>query len=151
MKNILCLFLGCLLLLTCKNNDDDNNNQNNQFLPDIAFDTGTLINLNLAQYSDLQFANNYYILNSNYGINGVVLFYAGGNNYNAFELSDPNHALRTCSTLTVEGVIASCDCDDHDKRYDILTGQPQEGTTGSYGLKRYFVEKNGDIIRVWNN
>jgi nitrite reductase/ring-hydroxylating ferredoxin subunit len=150
MKKIVFLLLCCCLVWSCNKNDDDSNT-NNQFLPNYTFDTGTLINLSLPQYSDLQFANNYVILNSNYGINGVVVFYAGGNNYNAFELSDPNHALRTCSTLTVEGVIASCDCEDHDKRYDILTGQPQEGTSGSYGLKRYFVQRNGDIIRVWNN
>ena len=151
MKKILFLLLCCCLLWSCKKNDDDNNNNNNQYLPNYSFDTGTLINTNLIPYNDLLFPNNYVVLNSNYGINGVVVFYAGGNNYNAFELSDPNHALRTCSTLTVEGVIASCDCEDHDKRYDILTGQPQEGTSGSYGLKRYFVEKTGDIIRVWNN
>ena len=150
MKKILFLLLCCCLVWSCNKNDDDINT-NNQFLPNYTFDTGTLINLSLPQYSDLQFANNYITLDSPYGINGIVLFYAGGNNYNAFELSDPNHALRTCSTLTVEGVIASCDCDDHDKRYDILTGQPQEGTSGSYGLKRYFVERTGDIIRVWNN
>ena len=151
MKNVLTLLICCCLVWSCKKNDDDNTNYNNQYLPNYSFNTGDLINLSLPQYTDLQFPNNYVVLDPPYGINGVVVFYAGGNNYNAFELSDPNHELRDCSSLTVEGVIASCDCDDHDKRYDILTGQPQEGTTGSYGLKRYFVEKTGDIIRVWNN
>ncbi len=147
-KNAFVLIL-CLTILSCKKNDDDNI-QNNQYIPDITFNTGDLINLSLPQYSDLQFAGNYYITPSNYGVNGVVVYYAGNNNYSAFELSDPNHPLRDCSTLTVEGVLATCTCDDS-KTYDILTGQPQEGTTGNYGLKRYFVEKTGDIIRVWNN
>ena len=29
-----------------------------------------------------------------------------------FELSDPNHPIQHCSTLTVDGVIATCSCDD---------------------------------------
>ncbi|PNQ75052.1 hypothetical protein C1T31_02645 [Hanstruepera neustonica] len=149
MKKIALVLILCLTLSSC-NKNDDNIIQNNQYIPDIAFDTGELINLSLPQYSDLRFAGNHYITPSNYGVNGVVVYNAGNNNFSAFELTDPNHALRNCSTLTVEGVLATCDCDDS-KTYDILTGQPQEGTTGIYGLKRYFVEKTGDIIRVWNN
>ncbi len=150
MKRTLIVICTCLLALACKSDDDNNNNINNQFLPNIVFNTGTLINTNLPQYSNLQFPNNYITLNSNYGINGVVLFYAGGNNYNAFELTDPNHEISNCSNLTVEGVIATCNCDIA-KEYDILTGLPQEGTTGNYGLRRYFVEVNGNIIRIYNN
>lgn len=149
MKSTIVLLISFIILWSCKNNDDDSL-QNNQYIPNIAFNTGDLINLTLPQYSDLQFAGNHYITPSNYGVNGVVIYYAGNNNYNAFELSDPNHELRNCSTLTVEGVLATCDCNDS-KTYDILTGQPQEGTTGNYGLKRYFVERTGNIIRVWNN
>lgn len=149
MKKIALVLILCLTLSSC-NKNDDNIIQNNLYLPNYSFNTGTTINLSLPQYADLQFPNNYVTLGSPYGINGIVVYYAGGNNYSAFELSDPNHELRNCSTLTVEGVLATCDCDDS-KTYDILTGQPQEGTTGIYGLKRYFVEKTGDIIRVWNN
>jgi hypothetical protein len=90
------------------------------------------------------------ILNSPYGINGVVLYYAGGSNYSAFEITDPNHPISNCSTLSVEGIIATCDCDDGNS-YDILNGIGRTGTTGSYSLKRYFVEVNGSIIRVYNN
>ena len=150
MKVLFSFLMITLIFFSCKKNDDDNVNRDNQFLPNYAFNTGTLINLSLPQYGDLQFANNYITLDSPYGINGVVLFYAGGTNYNAFELTDPNHAIQTCSVLTVEGVIATCTCTDA-KSYDILTGQPQEGTTGQYGLKRYFVQKTGNIIRVYNN
>ena len=151
MKRTLVAILITVLVFACKSDDDSNNeNLNNQFLPNILFDTGTLINTNLPQYSDLLFPNNKVILNSNYGINGVVVFYAGGSNYNAFELTDPNHEVSNCSILTVDGIIATCSCSDENS-YDILTGQPQEGTTGNYGLKRYFVEVNGNIIRVFNN
>jgi hypothetical protein len=138
------------MIVSCNKSDDNNDNNNNQYIPDVAFDTGNLVNTNLPQYSQLQYANNYVILNNNYGLNGVVLYYAGGDIYSAFELSDPNHPLATCSTLTVEGLIATCNCDDGNS-YEILNGIGQTGTTGNYALKRYFVEVNGNIIRVYNN
>jgi hypothetical protein len=109
-----------------------------------------LVNTNLPQYSQLKYANNHVILNNNYGVNGVVLFHAGGQMYSAFEISDPNHALGTCSVLTVEGFVATCNCDDGNS-YDILNGDLLPGTTGAYTLKRYFVEVNDNIIRVYNN
>ncbi|PWK18942.1 hypothetical protein [Xanthomarina spongicola] len=149
MNRIVSIILLVILIVSCNKNDDDGNT-NNQFLPNVTFDTGTLVNTSLPQYSDLQFANNFVILNNNYGINGVVLFYAGGDNYSAFELSDPNHALSGCSTLSVDGVIATCDCEDGNS-YEILNGTGQTGTTGNYALKRYFVEPAGNIIRVYNN
>ncbi|TYA52987.1 hypothetical protein [Formosa maritima] len=148
MNRILSIFLFSFLIVSCNKNDDDNNN--NQYLPNISFDSGTLVNTNLPQYSSLQFPNNHVILNNNYGINGVVLYHAGLGNYSAFELSDPNHILQGCSTLSVNGVLAVCDCDDGNT-YDILNGVGQPGTTGNYALKRYFVEVSGNIIRVYNN
>ncbi|MFL0353435.1 hypothetical protein [Xanthomarina sp. GH4-25] len=149
MNRIYSIILLALIVASCNKSDDDANT-NNQYLPNINFDTGTLVNTNLQPYDVLQFPNNYVILNNNYGINGVVLFYAGGDNYSAFELSDPNHALSDCSTLSVEGVIATCDCDDGNS-YEILNGIGQTGTTGNFALKRYFVEVTGNIIRVYNN
>lgn len=134
--------------MSCSKSDDVNSN--NPFIPNYAFDTGGLINTNLPQYNNLNFPGNHIILRSPYGVNGVVVYFAGGELYSAFELSDPNHNLSACSTLTVEGVIASCGCDD-DNAYDILSGSRVEGTTGQYVLKRYFVEANDNIIRVYNN
>ena len=139
------LFL--LFLMGCSNNDPIINNPN---LPNYTFDTGNLVNINLPQYSNLQFPGNFKILDGPYGINGVVLYYAGGSNYSAFEISDPNHALSNCSTLSVEGIIATCNCNDGNS-YDIINGIGRTGTTGSYTLKRYHVEVNGSIIRVFNN
>jgi len=147
MKKILFITTMCLFIVACSKSDNGNNN--NQFLPNVVFDTGGLINTNLPQFNSLQFPGNHILLSNNYGLNGVVVYYSGSS-YNAFELSDPNHALEGCSILTINGVIATCGCLDA-KQYDILTGQPQQGTTGQYGLKRYFVEVNGNIIRVYNN
>ncbi|RSK41813.1 hypothetical protein [Mangrovimonas spongiae] len=149
MKNALLLGLFAFIFVTsCSKSDDDNDN--NQNLPNVAFDTGTLINTNLPQFNNLTFPNNPVVIdNSAYGINGIVVMNTGSG-YNAFEITDPNHNLRTCSKLTVEGIIATCNCDD-DNSYDVLTGLGREGTTGQYALRRYFVEVNGNIIRVWNN
>ena len=150
MKKILILLLLALVFSTsCKKNDDDNLTSNPN-IPNAVFDTGNAINTSLPQYNQLQFPGNYVILNnSNYGINGVVLYYSGAS-YSAFELSDPNHSLNSCSILSVEGVIATCTCDDGNS-YEIIGGTPNQGTTGQYTLKRYVVEVNGNIIRVYNN
>jgi hypothetical protein len=149
MRSISLILLSLLLLISCSKSDS-NSFLNSSYVPNIAFDTGDLINTTFTQYNELRFAGNYVTLDSPYGLNGFVLFYAGGDNYSAFELTDPNHILTACSRLTVEGVIASCLCDDGNS-YDILTGQGQENTTGQFTLKRYFVEVNGNIIRVYNN
>ncbi len=132
------------------NCSSDDNVINNPNIPNYSFDTGNLINTNLPQYNSLKFAGNSITLDNPYGYNGLVLYYAGNNQYSAFELSDPNHQITNCSKLTVEGVIATCNCDDGNS-YDILTGSPASGTTGGYTLKPYFVEVNGAIIRVYNN
>ena len=148
MKQFILIALISLTLFNCKKNDD--NIQNNPFIPNIAFDTQTLINTNLPQYNDLNFPGNHITLNNNYGLNGVVLQYSGGANYNAFELTDPSHAISNCSGLTIQNGLATCGCDDA-KEFDIVTGQPFNGTASQYTLKRYFVEINGNIIRVYNN
>ncbi|MCX7551030.1 hypothetical protein [Xanthomarina sp. F2636L] len=148
MNRILSIIILTLIIVSCSKSDDNNNN--NQYIPNVAFDTGNLVNTNLPQYSSLKYANNSVVLNNNYGINGVVLYFAGGTNYSAFEISDPNHPLSDCSKLTVNDLIATCDCDDGNS-YEILNGTGRTGTNGHYALKRYYVEVIGDIIRVYNN
>lgn len=148
MKKTSLIVLLLLLFIACSKSDDGNSR--NPFIPNYEFDTGSLINTNLPQYNNLKFPGNHIILNDPYGVNGVVVYYAGGDLYSAFELSDPNHALSACSTLSVEGVIATCGCDDNNA-YDVLGGSRTEGTTGQYTLKRYFIEANANIIRVYNN
>ena len=146
MKKLLLIALTGFLLQSCSKNDDTNTN--NQYLPEQNFDTGSTINTNFSQFTNLQFPGNHVVVEG-FGLNGIVIYYSGSS-YLAFELSDPNHVLQTCSKLTIEGVIATCGCTDANQ-YDILTGQAQDGTTGQYGLKPYFVEVSGNIIRVYNN
>ena len=148
MKNLIFKTIICLLIVSCSKSNEVNNN--NPYIPNYSFDTGSLINTNLPQYNSLQFPGNHIILGNNYGVNGVVIYYISGSQYTAFELTDPNHNIQSCSKLSVEGIIATCSCSDGNS-YEIVTGQAQEGTTGQYLLKPYFVEVNGNIIRVYNN
>lgn len=145
MKKLLFIVVTALLTFSCSKSDNDTSNQ---FLPNQSFDTTTTINTSFPQYNSLQFPGNHAVVNG-FGINGIVV-YNTGSSYVAFELSDPNHYLQACSKLTVEGVIATCNCED-ENAYDILTGLAQEGTTGAYTLRPYFVEASGNIIRVYNN
>ncbi|WP_372757592.1 hypothetical protein [Mariniflexile sp.] len=141
-------YIICFILLVgCS---ADNTLTQNPYLPNYQFNTGTLINTSLPQFSQLRSPGNSITLNSPYGINGLVLYYAGGDNYNAFEITDPNHQISSCSRLSIEGIIATCNCDDGNS-YDILNGIKREGTTGEYPLIRYRVEVSGSIIRVFNN
>ena len=135
-----------VLALACSSSDD--RNTNNSFLPNQVFDTGSTINTNFPQFNSLQFPGNYEEV-PGFGLNGIVVYYTG-TSYLAWELSDPNHALDSCSKLTLDGIIATCGCSDSNQ-YDILTGQVQEGTTGQFAMRPYSVEVSGNIIRVFNN
>ncbi len=145
---LLYLLLFAFVTSCQKNDDNDNRNQN---IPNAVFDTGGLINTNLPQFNNLQFPGNLIVLNDNYGVNGVVVYYVGGTQYYAFELSDPNHQLNSCSGLTVSSTTATCSCDDGNSYSIPGNGAPQEGTTGQFSLVPYAVEANGNIIRVFNN
>lgn len=142
MKKIIVLLLFTFLL-AC---DDSDGRQQNPFLIDISFQVD--LNTNLPQYSNLNFPSNYIIDNS-LGIRGVIVYNLGNNQLVAYELADPNHELRPCSTLTVSGITASCPCEDDINTYNILTGQPQSGE-GRYGLKAYRAVRSGSIVRVSN-
>ncbi|MDW5287258.1 hypothetical protein [Formosa sp. PL04] len=147
MKKLFFIAITILLMVNCSSDDNVINNPN---LPDYSFDTGNIINTSLPLYNSLKFPGNYITLPPPYGINGLVLYYAGADMYSVFELSDPNHPITTCSKLTINGIIATCNCDD-DNSYNILNGLPETGTTGGYTLKPYYVSVSGSIIRVYNN
>ena len=146
LKSILFSLLIALTFNSCSKNDDNSQN-NNPYISNIIIDTGSLINTNLPQYNHMQFPGNSITLNSNYGVNGVVVYYTGSS-YSAFELTDPNHAISSCSKLTVNGLVATCGCAD-ENAYEIINGTKQDG--GQYTLVRYNVEVIGSIIRVYNN
>ncbi len=142
MKKILSLFLVFLVLTACSKNED--NYRGNPNIPDISF--RIQLNLNLPEYNDLQYPGNSFATYF-YGVKGIVVYNINGSQYSAFELTDPNHPPRECSAMTVNGVIASCGCDDNE--YNVITGELSSGE-GQYTMKPYRVRRSGNILEVWN-
>ncbi len=145
-QKVLKSFILCLaFLVLCGCSQDDDIRYNNPYLPNESFRLD--LNLSLPEYNNLNFPGNSYST-YNYGINGVVVYNINNNQYTAFELSDPNHPLKDCSRLTVEGIIAKCSCGDGNS-YNILTGEISAGT-GQYPLKPYRVRKSGNVLEIFN-
>src|SRR5690606_39140549 len=142
MYRIIILLLLPFVFSSCESDDEI---RNNPYLTDVSFQLN--INLNLPEYNSLNFPGNSYT-SYNEGINGIVVYNINNNQYTAFELSDPNHPLQSCSGLSVSGIIASCNCNDGNS-YNILTGELSAGT-GQYSLKPYRIRKSGNIIEIFN-
>lgn len=124
---------------------DDGVRNDNPYLIDVSLRMD--LNLSLPEYNSLNFpGNSYYTYN--YGINGVVIYNINNTQYTAFELSDPNHPLKECSKLSVEGILVSCNCDDGNT-YNIITGELTEGS-GQYSLKPYRIRRNGNVLEISN-
>lgn len=143
IKKISFSLLFVAILSSCT--ADDNERINNPYLINTSFILD--LNLNLPEYNSLNFPGNSYAT-YNYGINGVVVYNINNSQYTAFELSDPNHALADCSSMSVSGIIVTCNCDDENS-YNILTGEITEGS-GQYSLKPYRVRKSGNVLQVSN-
>tara|TARA_R100001369_G_scaffold29172_4_gene52692 strand:- start:184778 stop:185212 length:435 start_codon:yes stop_codon:yes gene_type:complete len=142
-RKICLLFIILFICISCSSSDDGRIDNPN--LVDVSF---TLrLDLNLPEYNSLNFPGNSYST-YNYGINGVVVYNINNTQFTAFELSDPNHPLSDCSSLTVQGIIAKCDCSDGNS-YNILTGELTSGS-GQYTLKPYRISKNGNTLEVFN-
>lgn len=132
-----------ITLFSCS--PDDGQRIDNPYLPEVSINLD--LNLSLPEFNSLNFPGNSYVT-YNYGINGIVVYNINNSQYTAFELSDPNHPLTNCSRLIVEGIIASCSCDDGNS-YNILTGEITRGS-GQYPLKPYRVRKSGNVLEIFN-
>lgn len=142
MRKFLSLFVIFFSLLGCSSSDD--NLRRNPNLPNINF--RLQLNLSLPEYNNLQFAGNSYVT-YDYGLKGIVVYNINNSQYAAFELSDPNHPPNECSRMRVNGVIATCECEEN--KYNIITGELSEGE-GQYGMKPYRIQRSGNVIEVWN-
>lgn len=146
MKNPMKLFLKLLIfsvLLACSSDDNGRGNPN---IPNVSFDTGSLINTNLPQYTNLQFPGNSIIVNG-FGVKGLMIANSGSSIV-AFERSDPNHTPNDCSAQSLNGLISTCTCDDGNS-YNLVNGLQTAGE-GGYPLKVYRTEVSGNIVRVFN-
>lgn len=139
MKKIALVFLFNLFLAGC---DDGGGSSNNPYIPNYTFTVD--INLDLPLYSNLQFPSNaVYIPQGVAGARGVIVFNSGSGYY-AYDAACPNQIISNCSTMSINGIYAVCSCDE--EQYSLFTG------LGSlqYPMKRYRVEVNLPIIRVYN-
>ncbi len=141
MKKILLLsFIA--LAFACSN---DNFNNKNPYIPSYAF--STQIDMTLPSFSQLQFPSNaVYYNDGNTGVRGVIIFNTGSG-YNAFDAACPNQELGSCSTMTISGINAHCNCDDAD--YSLFTGQT-DAPGHDYPMKPYRVSVSGSVLTVYN-
>ena len=144
MKKYITLILLVTLIMSCSNSDD--NNDNCSFLLNVGVNTS--INLNLPQFTDLQFpSNSVYI--PNFGNGGIIVINVGGN-FRAWDASDPNHPPVSCSVLQINGFIGTCGCEDANE-YELASGTATEGQEGlRCSLRSYRVENNGNILNISN-
>lgn len=145
MKSYPLILLISLLIVACGNNDDDNINDNNPYInpPPVSLN----LNLNLPEYNPLQFPGNSVVL-FNQGIRGIIVYNVNNTLYTAFDLTDPNHTPNNCSKMTVEGIVATCPCEDENS-YDIVTGQHQNNPQ-AYPMLQYRSQRNGNVISISN-
>tara|TARA_Y100000991_G_C21864202_1_gene302224 strand:- start:91 stop:585 length:495 start_codon:yes stop_codon:yes gene_type:complete len=142
-----------LVCFTCSN--DDNYDRNCNFLLDVGIQAS--LNLNLAQYNQLTFANNpVSVPNEGYGglfVNNTGLGFV------AFDAADPNIPFGGCSYLIIDGATAVTPTESRDgsdlncnqiNRYSLLTGQPLQNPELRCSLKPYFVERIGNELFISN-
>lgn len=135
-------FAGFLMLFGCSKNDQK---QRCNFLLDL--NVNATVNLNLPQYSQLQFSGNtVYIANQG---NGGIYLSNIGNQFRAFDAADPSHQFSSCSLLVKDGDVGTCGCNDGNK-YSLSTGLPIETNSGCT-MKEYRVENAGDNVLVVYN
>lgn len=145
MKKIWGLVL-LISLLAC----DKQNTNRNPFLQEVGFTFE--INLNLPLYSPLSTIGNVvYIGNEQVGTRGAFVIKSGFDQYRVFEASCPNHAANTCSTMSFNGQVATCSCEDY--RYSIFTGQmfdrPDDGVQ-YYDMLEYRASFSGNSVLISN-
>jgi len=107
------------------------------------------INLNLPEYEALNYPGNSVTI-ANQGIKGIVVYSINDAIYSAYELSDPNHSPNNCSEMSIDGVIATCQCSDGNI-YNIITGEHQSQDVCILPMLRYSAIRTGDNIIVTNN
>jgi hypothetical protein len=102
------------------------------------------VNLNLPQYSSLNFISNSVFI-PNVG-NGGLIITNSGTGFLAWDAADPNHSNVPCSVLTISGLEATSSCSEQNT-YSLITGQSL-GVALTCALKSYRVENSGNILVI---
>ncbi|MEZ4793514.1 MAG: hypothetical protein R2783_08665 [Gelidibacter sp.] len=138
------LVLIALLIITACSKNDRVNNCN--YLLNVSVSAS--VNMNLPQYSQLQFtSNSVYIANQ--GNAGIIVTNVGNSSFRAWDAADPNHTPTSCSKLTITGANATCGCQDANE-YSLFTGQ-SIGVNLPCGLKEYRVGNAGNNTLLISN
>ena len=116
MKEIKFYFIIILILInSCAKNINDSN-CNNLLNLDVFYE----VNLNLPQYSQLNFiSNSVYIPNVG---NGGIIVTNSGSGFLAWDAADPNHVNVPCAVLSISGLEATSSCAQQNT-YSLITGQ----------------------------
>ncbi|WP_116771257.1 Rieske (2Fe-2S) protein [Maribacter litoralis] len=136
-----------LLIFTACSNDGTNRNP---YLQEIGFRFEA--NLNLPSYSPLTNTGSaVYIQSDLAGTRGVFVINAGFDQFRAFEASCPNHAPNDCSTMELDGQIATCSCEDY--QYSLFTGQllnRPDDENRYYDMLEYNANYSGGSVIISN-
>ena len=135
----------CFVTLSCSKSENYDVNCNH------LLNVGILVslNLNLAQYNQLNFKSNpVYVPNEG---NGGLFVNNTGTGYVAFDAADPNIPFGECSILIIEGIeaVSSVECQVIN-RYNLITGQPMQNPELRCSLKPYFIERIGSELFISN-
>ena len=147
MKRFLLICCAVVCLFSCSS--DDGGVNNNPFIPNALVQYQ--LDLALPLFDNLRFAGGSAYISNGGGVRGFFVFNLSGDQFFAWEASCPNHTPNNCSTMTIQGVLATCSCEDYE--YSLATGQllnPVEGQD-SYPMINYRVMKNGDVLTISNN
>jgi len=133
------LLLLIIFIFSCSSNINDS--RCNLLLNlDIYYE----VNLNLPQYSDLNFvSNSVYVPDVG---NGGIIIVNSGTGFLAWDASDPNHEILPCSILNINGLEATSSCAQQNT-YSLITGQSL-GTVLNCTLKAYRVESVGNVLII---
>jgi nitrite reductase/ring-hydroxylating ferredoxin subunit len=141
MKKIFLFLVLIVGFMGCSKSSTTNRNPN---VPYVAF--SLTLNLNLPSYAGLNSnANPKLIIETNAGVNGLIVMKVSDTDFRAWEANCPNISPSSCSRLTINGINAVCPCDS--KEYNLFTGVGN----GEYPLIAYRVEILGNnAIRISN-
>ena len=145
-NNSLILSVVLLVFMACSVNSTNRN----PYLQEVGFRFD--INLNLPLYTNLNNTGNpVYIGTEGAGIRGVFVINSGFGVFRAFEASCPNQVPTSCSTMTFEGTVAQCPCDNLE--YSLFTGQllnrPDDGNR-YYDMLEYRADASGNLVIISN-
>jgi nitrite reductase/ring-hydroxylating ferredoxin subunit len=139
-------FLTFLFIVGCSN---DATNRN-PFLQEVRFNFE--LNLNLPLYNGLNtIGNPVYVDNASVGTRGAFVMRTGPDTVFAFEASCPNHVPNSCSTMTINGQVVECPCEEYS--YSLFTGEqlnrPDDGNR-YYDLLFYRATLSGNSVLISN-